>query len=293
MALQVKIAQVCVLNFSDHFTRFTTQYKDKPRRVCGILFGTQVGRVLNIAGSFEVGVEVDGKSNEITKFDYKYVQERMTIMKEANFYKPHDVLGWYSNCPDMKPYSKDIGIHKGLYEMNENPVYVTFDPEKKLKGYDLPLNAYEIKFVQQEKTQVETLGEVDFDVDNIKAEIISVEHISKNVASQETSLFADNMSNSVNSLQILQQKIKFLIQYIESNPKVKQDDEFMRMLKEVCINFPQKMNKNYREDIMSEFKETSMINMLTALLVANKTVMDVTHLRPQFDIKTVKAFEDI
>mmetsp|Transcript_714 Transcript_714/g.664 ORF Transcript_714/g.664 Transcript_714/m.664 type:complete len:102 (+) Transcript_714:613-918(+) len=101
------------------------------------------------------------------------------------------------------------------------------------------------------------------------------------------------MSNSVNSLQILKEKIQFLITYIEKNPSVAKNDEFMRELKEVCINFPQKVNKNYREDIVNEYKETSMINMLTALLVANKTVMDVTHLRPQFDIKTVKAYEDI
>mmetsp|Transcript_714 Transcript_714/g.663 ORF Transcript_714/g.663 Transcript_714/m.663 type:complete len:148 (+) Transcript_714:40-483(+) len=147
MSLQVKIAQVCVLNLSDHYTRHCKQHKKASKRVCGVLYGTQVGRVLNVKGTFEVPSTID-KSGEIEKLDYKFVEDKMKIMKEANFYKESEVLGWYSNTPDMKPLSKDLQTHKGFYEMNENPIYLTFDPEKKIKGYDLPINAYEIKFVQ-------------------------------------------------------------------------------------------------------------------------------------------------
>jgi len=66
----------------------------------------------------------------------------------------------------------------------------------------------------------------------------------------------------------------------------------LRELKEVCINFPSRMKTGYRDEIIDEYKETSLTNMLTALLVANKTVQDVTNLRPNFDIKTAKAYEE-
>jgi COP9 signalosome complex subunit 6 len=292
MALQVKIHQVVILNISDHYTRHGIQKPKEPKRIVGALFGTQVGRVVNVLGSFEVKATISGSSLEIEKLDYDFVNKKMTLLKEANFYKDCDFLGWYSTTPDMKPYAKDMEIHKGYYSLNENPIYLCFDPQKHIKGYDLPIKTYEGKFIQQEKAQVETLVEVSYEVDSVKAEIVSIEHLSKNMASAQTSLFADNMSNSVNSLQILQEKIQYLIDYIEKNPKVKENVEFMRELKEVCINFPEKVDKTYREDVVTEFKETSLINMLTALLVANKTIQDVTHLRPQFDVKTVKAFDD-
>ena len=80
--------------------------------------------------------------------------------------------------------------------------------------------------------------------------------------------------------------------YVQSNPKILEDAEFMRELKEVCINLPDKFKTDYRENIIQDYKETSLINMLSSLLVANKTIQDVVHLRPQFDIKTAKAYAE-
>jgi proteasome lid subunit RPN8/RPN11 len=263
-----------------------------PKRILGALFGTQVGRVINVLGSFEAKLKLNTKTSEVEELDYKFLDDKMKLLKQANFYRECEFLGWYSTIPDMKPLSKDLNIHKGFYFMNENPIYLCFDPKKQIKGYDLPIKLYEAKFTQQEKTTIETLAEVSFDIETPKTEIISVEHLSKNVASADNSLFADGMTNTVNSLQILEEKIQFLVNYIEKNPKVKEDKEFLRELKEVCINFPSRMKTGYRDDIIDEYKETSLTNMLTALLVANKTVQDVINLRPNFDIKTAKAYED-
>lgn len=293
MALQVKIHQVVILNFTDHYTRHSLQRPKESKRIVGAIYGTLVGRVINILGSFQAVATVSSKTNEIEKLDLKYINEKMQLLKQANFYKDCEFLGWYSSAPDLKPYSQDLNFHKEFYGLNENPIYICFDPLKQIKGYDLPLKVYESKFIQQEKSQIESLSELSYEIDSIKAEIISIEHLSKNMASADTSLFADNMSNSVNSLQILEEKIQYLINYIEKNPKAKENIDILRELKEVCINFPDKMEKDYREELVEEYKETSLVNLMTALLVANKTVQDVTHLRPNFDVKTTKAFEDL
>lgn len=292
MALQVKIHQVVILNICDHFTRNALQQPKNPRRIVGALFGTQMGRVLNVLGSFEGKYKVSTMSNEIDTLDYEYINTKMQLLKEANFYKDCEFLGWYSSTPNMEPTEKDLEIHRGFYPLNENPIYICFDPQKQISGYDLPIKVFETKISAQDKGKSETLAEVNHEVDAIKAEIISVEHLSKNMASSNTSLFADNMSNSVNSLQILREKIQMLLEYIQKNPKVQENAEFMRELKEVCINIPDKFKNDYREDIIEEYKETSLINMLSSLLVANKTIQDVIHLRPQFDIRTIKAYED-
>lgn len=292
MALQVKIHQVVILNLCDHFTRNALQHSKQPRRILGALFGTQMGRVLNVLGSFEGKFKVSNMTNEIETVDYEYINNKMQLLKEANFYKECEFLGWYSTVPGMQPLEKDLEIHKGFYPLNENPIYICFDPQKQISGYDLPLKVFETKIPAHEKGKIESLAEVSHEVDAVKAEIISVEHLSKNMASSNTSLFADNMSNSVNSLQILREKIQILLEYVQKNPKVQNDNEFMRELKEVCINIPDKFKADYREDIIDEYKETSLINMLSSLLVANKTIQDVIHLRPQFDIKTIKAYEE-
>lgn len=293
MALQVKIHQVVVLNFTDHYTRHSLQNPKESKRIVGVIYGTLIGRIINILGSFQAKATISSKTNEIEQLDLKYINEKMQLLKQANFYKDCELLGWYSSAPDLKPFSKDISFHKEFNVLNENPIYVCFDPLKQIKGYDLPLKVFETKLIQQDKTQVETLSELSYEIDSIKAEILSIEHLSKNMASADTSLFADNMSNSVNSLQILEEKIQYLINYVEKNPKAKENFEILRELKEVCINFPDKMEKNYREELIEEYKETSLVNLMTALLVANKTVQDVTHLRPNFDVKTTKAYEDI
>ncbi len=292
MALQVKIHQVVILNICDHFTRNALQHPKNSRRIVGALFGTQMGRTLNVLGSFEAKVKVSGMTNEVDTIDYEYINTKVQLLKEANFYKDCEFLGWYSSVANMEPLSKDLDIHKGFYPLNENPIYITFDPQKQISGYDLPLKVFETKISTQGKDKTESLSEVAHEVDAVKAEIISVEHLSKNMASSNTSLFADNMSNTVNSLQILREKIQMLLKFLEKNPKAQQDAEFMRELKEVCINVPDKFKPGYREDIIEEYKETSLINMLSSLLVANKTIQDVVHLRPQFDIKSVKAYQD-
>lgn len=291
MALQVKIHQVVILNICDHFTRNALQKPKESRRIAGALFGTQMGRTLNVLGSFEASFKANLTTNEIDSIDYEYINTKMQLLKEANFYKDCEFLGWYSSVTNMQPLSKDLEIHKGFYPLNENPIYITFDPAKQISGYDLPLKVFETK-ISAEKDKSESLAEVSHEVEAVKAEIISVEHLSKNMASSHTSLFADNMSNSVNSLQILREKIQLLLEFLHKNPKVQNDPEFMRELKEVCINIPDKFKTDYREDIIQDYKETSLINMLSSLLVANKTIQDVIHLRPQFDIKTVKAYED-
>jgi hypothetical protein len=214
----------------------------------------------------------------------------MQLLKEANFYKECEFLGWYSICENMTPYTRDLKFHKGFYSHNENPIYLCFDPEKKIQGYDLPLKVYETRTALQDKSQVENLVEVNSEIDPVKAEIIGIEHLSKNMASAHTSLFADNMSSSVNALHILDEKIQVLLKAFDSKSKL--DPEILRELKEVAINFPEKMKKSYREDLISEYKETSVINMLTAMIVANKTISDVTYLRPQFNVKTEKIYED-
>ncbi len=289
MALQVKIHQVVILNICDHFTRNALQQQKKPQRVLGALFGTQVGRIVNVLASFEGKYKISSSKNEIETIDYDYINTKVQLLKEANFYKDCEFLGWYSSVPEMKPLSRDLEIHRGFYPLNENPIYLCFDPTKQLSGYDLPLKVFETK-INADKS--ETLSEVNHEIEAVKAEIISVEHLSKNMASSNTSLFADNMSNTVNSLQILREKIQLLLDYLEKNPKVQNNPEFMRELKEICINVPDKFKTDYREDIIGEYQETSLINMISSLLVANKTIQDVVHLRPQFDIKTYKAYKD-
>jgi len=59
----------------------------------------------------------------------------------------------------------------------------------------------------------------------------------------------------------------------------------MRELKELCANFPKDMDSDFRKTLVDEFNETATLNMLTSLLLANKTIQDVLHIKIGFDQK--------
>ena len=291
-SLEVSIHQIVLLNIADHYTRnkIQQQQKDKTERVFGALIGILTGKQIQILGSFEGIGKVD-HNDEITVIDMEFIQKKMNLLKEV--YKTSELIGWYSMTNDMKPKSGDLKHNKKFLLFSENPVYLCFDPKKKMKNsYDLALKVYESKSTK-EIGRVEEFTELPYEIEAEPTENICIEHLTKNISGTGSSLFADTLSTTVSSVKILSDKIQILIDYIEKNPEAaKNNPNFFREVKELCINFPSSEDPGCKKELVDEFNETTMINMLTSLLVANKTIQDVLHLKMGFDVRSMRSFLD-
>lgn len=287
-SIEVKIHQVVLLNISDHWTRHIIQQKHTSDRLFGVLFGTTTGKELQVLGSFEAIGKVND-SGEITAINMDFIVKKMNLLKEV--YKTSELVGWYSIATDMKPLSTDVHVHKNFIQISENPIYLTFDPNKKMNNsYDIAAKVFELK---ADKDKVEKLSELPYEIEAEVTENTCIEHLTKNISGASSSLFADTLSTTVSAVKILSNKIQTLIEYIEKNPQVvKNDPNFVREVKELCINFPSEIDNDYKKDLFDEFNETTMANMLTALFVANKTIQDVLHLKVGFDTRSMRSHLD-
>jgi len=287
-SIEVKIHQVVLLNISDHWTRHLIQHKERnSTRIFGALFGIPTGKQLQVLGSFEAIGKVDD-NGEITTIKMDYITKKMDLLKEV--YKTSELMGWYSVTTDMKPMQLDLKIHQNFTQISENPIYLCFDPSKKMtNSYDMAAKVYELK---SEKEKGDRLSELPYEIEAEPTENICIEHLTKNISGTSSSLFADTLSTTVGAVKILSTKIQSLIEYIEKNPQVKNDPIFLREVKELCINFPSEIDNDYKKDLFDEFNETTMTNMLTSLFVANKTIQDVLHLKVGFDTRSMRSHLD-
>lgn len=289
MSLQVRIHQVVVLNISDHHTRNRLQQKNSSQRVSGVLFGSQEGRTLNIIASFEIATELD-KEDEIVDINVKHLKEKVKLMKEV--YKTSDVVGWYSTGKGASV--RDVAAHKRLVEATEkNLLYLTFDTNKQMTSTssDLPLSLYEFRVEKRESESVEKHVDIAFDVEGPKTENISIEHVTRNVTQSNSSMLAAGVSGTSNAVEIMKSKLAQLLDLLEKKPEIAKDAEIMQDLKEIIVNLPPKLEDSYKESMLKEYTEASLINLLTSVLVANKTIQDVVHLKPGFDLKGLKFLD--
>lgn len=291
MSQQVKIHQVVVLNISDHYTRNRLQQKGGASRVSGALLGYQEGRTLNIIASFEIATKHD-KDEEITAVDFQHFKDKVKLMKEV--YKTSDLVGWYSTTKGLQVTPQDVAIHKNIVEATEKSLlYLTFDPNKQMTSTssELPLKLHEFRVEKRETESVEKLIEIPFDVEGPKTENIAIEHVTRNVTAANSSVLAAGVSSTSNAVEIMKKKLGVLLELLETKPEIAKDPEIMQDLKDIIVNLPNKNEDSYKESVIKEYTEASLINLLTSVLVANKTIQDVVHLKPGFDLKGLKFLD--
>ncbi len=201
----------------------------------GILVGKQEGRILKCAASFEINTKMDPKTSELSNIDIEFAVEKTKMIEEC-YKSGYEMVGWYSVGPEMKPYKQDAVIHASLGEFSENPVYLLMDPTiDMIKDNELAVKVFELhKDPSSDKTQKQ-LVEIEYEVDPSKSESISIDHLTKNISTTAHSKFSENLSTTVNSLKVFNEKIDYILTLLSDPSKTAAmlKDGSMQKLKQI------------------------------------------------------------
>ena len=224
-----KLHPLVLMNVSDHHTRVAAQLdpgETSVERVMGCLLGFQTGtREVEICTSFEVATTRDA-ATDAPGLDASYLSEQIARYKQV--FPDFDVVGWYATGAGVDG-EVDMPIHRSLSHLNENPVFLLFDPRRAAAGKgageddvtkrSLPVTLYESRIRVATGTEAEThrFHETEFVVQTAEAERVSVDHVSR--SSREEGGAAGALASHVQSLgsavQMLEARLAAIVRYLK------------------------------------------------------------------------------
>jgi len=181
-----KLHPLVLINVSDHHTRVAAQLdpgESSVERVMGCLLGFQTGtREVEICTSFEVATTRDA-ATDAPGLDASYLSDQLARYKQV--FPKFELVGWYATGAGVDT-ERDAPIHRSLAHLNENPVFLLFDPRRETKASaettttttrsSLPVTLYE------SCTGVNSgfaFRETAFVVETVEAERVSVDHVAR------------------------------------------------------------------------------------------------------------------
>jgi COP9 signalosome complex subunit 6 len=213
-----------LINVSDHHTRVAAQLdpgESSVERVMGCLLGFQTGtREVEICTSFEVATTRDA-ATDAPGLDASYLSDQLARYKQV--FPKFELVGWYATGAGVDT-ERDAPIHRSLAHLNENPVFLLFDPRRETKASaettttttrsSLPVTLYE------SCTGVNSgfaFRETAFVVETVEAERVSVDHVAR--ASDEEKGAAGALAAHAHGLgsavRMLETRLAAIVQYLK------------------------------------------------------------------------------
>ena len=219
-----KLHPLVLINVSDHHTRVAAQLdpgESSVERVMGCLLGFQTGtREVEICTSFEVATTRDA-ATDAPGLDASYLSDQLARYKQV--FPKFELVGWYATGAGVDT-ERDAPIHRSLAHLNENPVFLLFDPRRETKASaettttttrsSLPVTLYE------SCTGVNSgfaFRETAFVVETVEAERVSVDHVAR--ASDEEKGAAGALAAHAHGLgsavRMLETRLAAIVQYLK------------------------------------------------------------------------------
>jgi COP9 signalosome complex subunit 6 len=227
-----KLHPLVLINVSDHHTRVAAQLdpgESSVERVMGCLLGFQTGtREVEICTSFEVATTRDA-ATDAPGLDASYLSDQIARYKQV--FPKFDVVGWYATGAGVDQ-KRDMPIHRSLSHLNENPVFLLFDPrrtEKKTTPASsdvserdtLPVTLHEACWVSDGSNTSNTreaFRDARFVVETVEAERVSVDHVSR--LSVEENGAAESLAQHVASfgsaVSMLETRLGGIVRYLKN-----------------------------------------------------------------------------
>lgn len=207
--LGVKMHPIALLSVVDHHERTVGNKKNK--RALGVLLGETIENVYEITNSYAIPFDESSEREGVWFIDHNYHEVMYAMFRKINI--KEKVLGWYVTGSTFKP--QDIEINELFAQYCPNPVLIVVNVNLK-NTVDLPTKAF---FSEQ---QVNQKGVLERNFKNIpcsvaafEAEEVGVEHLVREIKDLNMDSLQNKMTNKINSLIALQDKIKVIAKYLE------------------------------------------------------------------------------
>ena len=245
----IGIHPIVVLTISDFYNRMRVTSKGKVSRVYGALMGQKIGTKVEIFYAFEF---VNNSSNENKiDLDIKYIDTRRDLATQL--FPKFDIVGFFSTNITPQPNENDKQILNAMnYFGVINPVYLVLSTTNIEKEKELPVSTF-----WYDKS-IEKFTEVRHIIEGWESERICLETVTKNtdVENEENGL-VKNIQTTQNALGVLKEN---LILIKNNLGKFKDNKEFMKLVEDLIINYPEIEKSDYQTLMKNKQKEILMLN---------------------------------
>lgn len=288
-ALDVYLHPLVIINISDHYTRAKVQLTPKDKtipRVIGALYGTQEGRRIEIRTSFEFVYEVDASTGNIV-IDVEYVQRKTE--QYAQVFKNYEILGWYSTGDSIRSVQDSL-LHQQVMAFNDSPLFLLCGTNYK-NAKDIPLYIYESKLATSHAEASTTSGgatssaaplftwaELTYKIETEESERISVDFVNRmEKASSDVSALVPHFATLSNAVDMLNDRIQILIQYLENVKcgKAPVNHKLMRQINSLIHRLPAVDSPKFINEYINELNETLMITYMATMTKGANQLNDV------------------
>jgi COP9 signalosome complex subunit 6 len=274
-ALDVYLHPLVIINISDHYTRAKVQRTPDDKkipRVIGALYGTQEGRRVEIRTSFEF-IYTQEDNGTIT-LDKEYIQQK--IEQYAQVFKNYEVLGWYSTGDTILP--EDAYIHQQVMAFNDSPLFLLCGVNLK-NAKDIPLYIYESKVtISKDNESLISWAEISYKIETEESERISVDFVNRmEKASSEVSALVPHFTTLCNAVEMLNNRIQILLQYLKSvkDGKIPVNHKVMRQITSLIHRLPAVDSPKFTNEYINELNETLMITYMAVITKGTNQLNDV------------------
>lgn len=269
-----------IINVSDHFTRARVQEQQPAPRVFGIIIGSQEGRHIEIANSFEVKATVGGGGAPSGCHGPDLANVRTRLEQYKKTFPKYDMLGWYSTAESLQ--DGDMPIHQALCEVVDSQLYLTLDPVKALAGTarELPITIYQTEVHVVDEIPTTQLAAVSYKIDSIESERIAVDHIAHILPTGDSnsgSAFSQHLGTQHTAMTMLAERVEVITKYLEAVEcsAVPPDHAILRDCKSLCARLPALDTEKFAAESTRDFNNTLLVAYLGCITKGTGMVNDL------------------
>ena len=232
------IHPIVVLTISDFYNRMRVTSKGVTSRVYGALMGQKIGTKVEIFSAFEF--VNNSKDSSKIDLDIKYIDTRRDLATQL--FPKLDIVGFFATNDTTKPNESDKQILNAMeYFGVTNPVYLILSTKDIEKEKELPLNTF-----WYDKS-IGKFTEVRHVIEGWESERICLETVG----------LVKNIQTTQNALGVLKENLLLIKKNLV---KFKDNKEFMKLVEDLIINYPEIEKSDYQTLMKTKQKEILMLN---------------------------------
>ena len=285
----IGIHPIVVLTISDFYNRMLVTSKGSTSRVYGALMGQKIGTKVEIFSAFEF--VNNSKDSSKIDLDIKYIDTRRDLATQL--FPKFDIVGFFSTNDTINPNENDNDLDikyidtrrdlatqlfpkfdiVGFFSTNDsinpnendkqilnamdyfdviNPIYVILGTKNIEKQKELPVNTFLYDKSMNKFTEIRHV------IEGWESERICLETVTKvsDVENEENGL-VKNIQTTQNALGVLKENLILIKKNLE---KFKNNKQFMKLVEDLIINYPEIEKSDYQLLMKNKQKEILMLN---------------------------------
>jgi hypothetical protein len=182
---------------------------------------------------------------------------------DVDIFPNYEMLGWYTTGSTV--LKSDLETHKGMTDLNPNPIMLTLDPNPNSEEESLPVQILE--------TQVTGNGEsvfvqLDYSVETLEPERICVDHIANQKVQTDNSPLADHCESLKSALTVMRERItaiQLFLADVRSGRQVAKP-ALLRRIASLCHLLPAGGSSvDFQAALLNEANDSSLMTYLSEL----------------------------